>query len=214
MSVSNTFSTATSRAAPDGGVWRSRLLFPRSFPMPQRLAFTTAFVLSVVLLLPTLGAAQSRSHNRIAAGLALVGGGVVMALASKTCTLPDDPRLGYRDDPTLLRITLVEPSGGPWVWTDCTFQAEVAWPDGASRVLNEARFRTDPPEQFRPFWNELADDAISRMQGTSELRRWGGVAVAVTGVLLATVWSNSYAEPVFDVQAGPRHIRLSKSFGF
>lgn len=178
----------------------------------------TPFVLLVAFLLamPVIAEAQYRSGGRIASGVGLAGAGVMLTLASHRCTLPTGTTATLFSGPTT-RLTVDSVSGGRWLWSDCTFR--VLFTDLTGGIapfrLDEDRYRnflSDPA--FRADSHARADQALAVISQPNHLLRWLGVGTATAGVLLATVWSNSYAEPVFDVQAGPRHIRLSKTFGF
>ena len=160
--------------------------------------------------------AQYRSGARTAAGVALVATGVVVTLSARTCTPPPlaDSYIGFRNAPDTPNISIRSASGGPWLWSDCTFGADFLFPDGSERRFFERHFRDPDDPATASFWADLADDAIAKVTGTSSVRRWAGVGLIGVGALLATVWSDTYAEPMFDVQAGPRHVRLSKTFGF
>ena len=110
--------------------------------------------------------------------------------------------------------------GGPWSWSECSFDMHVrnnenGWEDpdfSESDLRGLDAFVQDPAAAGS--WNAAADELVARITGTNHVVLWGGIASIALGSLLATVWASTYAEPMFDVQAGPRHIRLSKSFGF
>ena len=181
--------------------------------MQKGLSMSVRFfvlMLSLVLIGTSPAQAQSRSSARVAGGLALVGTGVVMALGSRDCRSdPDYTVFEYGPTGTLVRG--VRGSGGPWLWTPCSFSTfAVTAESPAGYDLTDAQMRT-----ISSVWSDTADSVLSRVVRATDYRLlFGGVAVSTFGALLATVWSDTYAEPMFDVQAGPRHLRLSKTFGF
>ena len=186
--------------------------------------FGVVLVLVALFVLQPLAAeAQYRSPARVGGGIALAGGGVLMVLASSTCRVPTDPVIRTTSGSAWdLRIT--DASGAPWLWSRCRFEVTQTalrdipfergvFPAGETFHFDEDDLR-DPDLGSSPFWTDVAEEVLQKVSRPSDLMRYTGLAVAATGVLLATVWSGSYDEPVFDIQAGPRGFRLSRTVGF
>ena len=174
-----------------------------------------SLLLFLFVALPDPAAAQYRSANRVAGGLTLVGGGVLMTLASASCRDPRGSDAVLFDGPTI-HVGVESVSGGPWLWSRCSFNALFTDRTGELRplTLSEEQWRDFGSPEFHADRSRDADRVVAAVSRPNYLLRYSGIGLSVLGVMLATVWSGSYDEPVFDVQAGPHGLRFSKTVGF
>lgn len=138
-----------------------------------------------------------------------------MTLASASCR---DPRGSdaVLSDGDLVHAGVESVSGGPWLWNRCSFNALLTSKTGEFRPipLSEEEWRVFLPPELRDVQARAADRVVAAISRPNHLLRYSGIGLSVLGVMLATVWSGSYDEPVFDIQAGPHGLRFSKTVGF
>ena len=139
-----------------------------------------------------------------------------MTLASGSCADPDTGRQSF--DTTVggirgqARIT-----GGPMIWTDCTLELRYSAPSFGL----DTNWLT--PAEMDSYFNALGIGspgfAIATRDGEARSYRpvmlYGGIAAIAGGAALAVLSGGAGSgAPALDVQAGPRGVRLSRTFGF
>ena len=137
-----------------------------------------------------------------------------MTLARGSCADPDTGRQSF--DTTVggirgqARIT-----GGPMIWTNCTLELRYS----ASSIGLDTNWLT--PAEMDSYFSALGIGspgfAIAARDGETRSYRpvmlYGGIATIAGGAVLAFL-SGGGGPPALDVQADPRGVRLSRTFGF
>lgn len=182
----------------------------------KTLTFALAFTLAI------LAAAPAVAQQRVG-GLALVGGGALMVLASGKCEAGEPHvELGsFNGFPTRAEFTPAGVSGGTFPGSACTFST-VRY-RGSAGALSASNTWSYDEFQNATFLDDrrgiIGGGTVSgRIADTIEKGRnpamlYGGLAAIAGGVALA-VLSGGAGAPALDVQAGPRGVRLSRTFGF
>ena len=185
--------------------------------------------LTLTLVMLAVVPARTDAQQRIG-GLALIGGGALMTLASGTCdiarvsdelifsesslttttsTTGQVSRRGFgfaAFNPTLL-------SGGPWPGSLCRFSVDFSQQDYSTGVVERWSF-TDTQLQGHPGYPEYNIAQLrSDMRTRNPAMLYGGIAAIAAGVVLAILPGGSDT-PAVAVQAGPHGVRLSRTFGF
>ena len=173
---------------------------------------TLTFTLVMLAVVP----ARTDAQQRIG-GLALIGGGALMTLASGTCDIDrvSAELTGSLSD-GLLSYSLSNPratGGGPWPGGECGFTVDFRAQGNYTRTIYQDATLTDAQLREVP---GLAGD-VNRLRSDMRTRNpamlYGGIAAIAGGVVLAILPGGSDT-PALDVQAGPHGVRLSRTFGF
>ena len=166
-------------------------------------------MLTLTLALVILAAAQQRIG-----GLALVGGGALMALASGTC----DPGEGSSSASLFerglsLRVYNFNTSGGPWPWSKCGFSFSADATDYYSGSRFSGFTFTDESLIELGAATSTIEAARAQLRKRNPAMLYGGIAAIAGGAVLA-ILPGAGGPPMLDVQAGPQGVRLSRTFGF
>lgn len=170
-------------------------------------------MLTLTLALVILAASPAAAQQRIG-GLALVGGGALMALASGTC----DPGEGSSSVSLIERGVSVRAynfntSGGPWPWSKCGFSFSADATDYYSGSGFTGLTFTDESLIELGAPTSTIEAARAELRKRNPAMLYGGIAAMAGGAVLALL-PGTGSPPMLDVQAGPRGVRLSRTFGF
>ena len=174
----------------------------------KTLTLALAFTLAILAAAPAV--AQQR-----AGGLALVGGGALMMLASGKC----DPGEGSSTASVIergvsVRVYNFSTSGGPWPWSKCGFSFSADATDYYSGSGFRGLTFTDKSLGELGVPASMIDSARAELRTRNPVMLYGGIAAIAGGVALAVLSGGAGGPPMLDVQAGPQGVRLSRTFGF
>ena len=169
--------------------------------------------LTLTLVILTAFAAPAAAQQR-AGGLALVGGGALMVLASGKC----DPGEGSSTASVIeggvaVRVYNFNTSGAPWIWSKCGFSFSADATDYYSGSAFRGLTFTDKSLGELGVPTSMIDSARAELRTRNPAMLYGGIAAIAGGAVLALL-PGAGGPPLLDVQAGPRGVRLSRTFGF
>ena len=175
----------------------------------KTLTLTLTLALAILAALTAPAAAQQRIG-----GLALVGGGALMVLASGKC----DPGEGSSTASLLERGVSVRfynfnTSGAPWLWSKCGFSFSADATDYYSGSAFRGITFTDESLVELGVPTSTIDAARAELRTRNPAMLYGGIAAIAGGAVLALL-PGAGGPPMLDVQAGPQGVRLSRTFGF
>ena len=171
--------------------------------------------LTLTLALAILAAAAPAAAQQRIGGLALVGGGALMVLASGKC----DPGEGSSTASVIeggvsVRVYNFNTSGAPWLWSKCGFSFSADATDYYSGSAFRGLTFTDKSLGDLGVSMSMIESARAELRTRNPVMLYGGLAAVAGGVALAVLSGGAGGPPMLDVQAGPRGVRLSRTFGF
>lgn len=175
-------------------------------------------MLTLTLALVILAASPAAAQQRIG-GLALAGGGALMVLASGTCDISrvSGELTGSVSPEGLLTHTFSNPratGGGPWPGAQCGFTVDYRRQGNYTGTVYQTGTFTDEQLRTIPGAGGEVDRLKADMRTRNPAMLYGGVAAIAGGVAWAVLSGGAGGPPMLDVQAGPRGVRLSRTFGF
>ena len=174
-------------------------------------------MLTLTLALVILAASPAAAQQRIG-GLALAGGGALMALASGTCDISriSGELTGSLSPSGYITYSVSNPrgtGGGPWPGAQCGFTVDYREQGNYTGTIYASGTFTDAQLRTVPGIAGEVDRLKADMRGRNPAMLYGGIAAIAGGAVLALL-PGAGSPPMLDVQAGSRGVRLSRTFGF
>ena len=173
----------------------------------------TLVVTLAALATPAVADAQQRTG-----GLALIGGGALMTLASGTCDIDrvSDQLTASLSPEGLITYSLSNPratGGGPWPGAQCGFTVDYREQGNYTGTVYGSGTFTDAQLRMVPGASGDVDRLKADMRTRNPAMLYGGIAAIAGGAVLSLLPGGGDT-PALDVRAGPQGIRLSRTFGF